>query len=84
MELIYSNCAVIGHFTCQTAMSMARAGCHIVTRPFPSGRVGFGHETSTTLTFGEYLCKYSCHIYTVVKVGGGIDPATEVIHFGLN
>ena len=29
----YSNCAAIGHFTCQTAMSLGRAGCHIVTRP---------------------------------------------------
>ena len=23
-------------------------------------------------------------LYAVVKVGGGIDPATEVTHFGLN
>ena len=42
------------------------------------------------------LCKYLCHHchvgtlstkavpYTVVKVGGGIDSATEVTHFGLN
>ena len=39
-------------------------------------------------------CTQICHIgtlstqrlypYTVVKVGGGMDPATEVIHFGLN
>ena len=36
------------------------------------------------------LCKYSCHIgtmstqpYTVVKVGVGIDPVTEVTHFRL-
>ena len=29
----YSSCAVIGHFTCQTAMSLGRVGCRIVTRP---------------------------------------------------
>ena len=39
----YSNCAVIGHFTCQTATSLGQAGCHIVTRPFLSGRVGSFH-----------------------------------------
>ena len=32
----YSNCAVIGHFTCQTATSLGCAGCRIVTRPFSS------------------------------------------------
>ena len=42
----YSNCAVIGHFTCQTAMSLGRSGCRIITRPFLSGRVGSGHETT--------------------------------------
>ena len=26
-------------------MSLGRAGCRIVTRPFFSGRVGSGHET---------------------------------------
>ena len=41
----YSTCAVIGHFTCQMAMSLGRAGCCIVTRPFLSRRVGSGHET---------------------------------------
>ena len=30
----YSNCGVIGHFTCQTAMSLGRVWCRIVSRPF--------------------------------------------------
>ena len=29
----YCNCAVIGHFTCQTATSLGRVGCRIVTNP---------------------------------------------------
>ena len=39
----YSNCAVIGHSTCQTTMSLVRAGCCIVTRPSHSpGGWGLG------------------------------------------
>jgi len=45
----YSNFAVIGHFTCQTAYVTGQAGCCIVTRPFFSGRVGSGHETKPAL-----------------------------------
>ena len=45
----FSNCAVIGHFTCQMAISLGRAGCHIITRLFFSGRVGSGHKTTCVL-----------------------------------
>ena len=41
----YSNCAVIGHFTCQMATSLGWAGCRIVTRPYLSGKVRSGHKT---------------------------------------
>jgi len=41
----YSNCAVIGHSTCQTALSLGRVGCRNQTL-FLSRRVGSGHETS--------------------------------------
>ena len=44
-SFINSNCAVIGHFTCQTATSLGRAGCRIVTRSLSLMRVGSGHET---------------------------------------
>ena len=37
----YSNCAVIGHFTCQMATSLCWAGCRFVTRPFSYPR-GWG------------------------------------------
>ena len=36
----YSNCAVIGHFTCQMAVSLGRAGCRIVTRPLGGWGLG--------------------------------------------
>ena len=42
----YSNCAVIGHFTCRQLTSLGRVGCRIVTRPPFSGRLGSGHEAS--------------------------------------
>ena len=35
---------VIGHFTGQTATTLGRVGCRIVTRPFLSGRVGSGMD----------------------------------------
>ena len=39
----FSNCVVIGHSTCQTAMSLVWVGCCIVTRPFSSpGGWGLG------------------------------------------
>ena len=42
IRLIYSNCAVIGHSTCQTATLLDQVGC-IVTRPFSSpGGWGLG------------------------------------------
>ena len=40
----YSNCAVIGHSTCQTAASLGWVGCYIVTSPFSSLR-GWGLGT---------------------------------------
>ena len=38
----YSNCAVIGHFTCQTAYISGSGGMSYCNQ---TGRVGSGHET---------------------------------------
>ena len=60
----YSNCAVIGHSTCQTATSLGRTGCRIVTRPFLSGRVGSGHETTLCLEIKTEVNRLRRAVYT--------------------
>ena len=42
----YSNCAVIGHFTCQTAYVTGSDGISYCNQTFFSGRMGSGHETN--------------------------------------
>ena len=43
----YFNCAVIGHFTCQTAYVTGSGGMSYCNQPLLlSGRVGSGHETN--------------------------------------
>ena len=55
----YSNCAVIGHFTCQTAISLGRAGCRIVTGPFFSqGGWGLGLKLR---------CRWNYHIVRAMQ-----------------
>ena len=47
-------CAAIGHFTCQTATSLGRAGCRIVTRPlFLSVRGGVWARDYDEVRFAE-------------------------------
>ena len=59
----YSNCAVIGHFTCQTATTLGQAGC--CNQTLPLGRVGSGHETIlfyvATCTCGYIILQIKCN-----------------------
>ena len=57
----YSNCAVIGHSTCQTGYVTGSGGMSYVTRSFFSGRVGSGHETS-----GHLACPGQLHVHVLV------------------
>ena len=76
---IYSDCAVIGHFTCQTAYITGSDGCRIVTRPFFSGRVGSRHETIPPFLPTPSLIPRSLRFYVTVveknriKSGSGLD-----------
>jgi len=60
-----ANCAVIDHFTCQTAMSLGQAGCCNQTLPLGSG--GSGHETTcilfyaATCTCGYIILQIKCN-----------------------
>ena len=69
-----ANYAVIGHFTCQMATSLGRAGCCIVTRPLfldPREGLGSGHETKQWCVVFVYLWIF-CQLVCIV--GAGLFP----------
>ena len=65
----YSNCAVIGHFTCQTATSLGQAGCRIVTGPFFSqGGWGLGLRLRCRWNYHIELCSFL--LFTTAAIRG--------------
>ena len=61
----YSNCAVIGHFTCQTAyLTGSDRMSHCNQTLFLSGRVGSGDETSTCNNQQPHPLSKLIHVYS--------------------
>ena len=62
------------------ATSLGQVGCHIVTRPFFSGRVGSGHETREgggLVTFTAAACCTGIHLLALHSSNADIIRLTK-------